>query len=109
VYAFLTAFVPSTTSPVTSTITRRLVALHVIAGTLPATLPSIDLVGNEDVKLSAGSGAAGSDALATIQSVFPPVAGVGSPISTGLHSVRLFTWEGTSFVPNLKNPISTAP
>jgi hypothetical protein len=109
VYAFQTIFVPITAAPIGSTITRRLVALHVLAGTLPATLPSIDLVGNEDVKLSAGSGAGGVDTIATIQSVFPPVAVVVAPISTALHTVRLFTCDGTSFGPNPKNPVSSMP
>jgi len=112
VYAFVNGFVPSMTAPIGSTITRRLVALRVIAGSLPATLPSlpsIELSGNEDVKLSAGSGAAGMDTIATIQSIFlPVVVGTVSPISTTNHTVRLFTCDGTSFVQNPGNPISTA-
>jgi hypothetical protein len=100
VYAFVSGFVPSMTAAIGSTITRRLVALRVIAGTLPATLPSIDLIGNEDVKLSAGSGANGTDTIATIQSIFPPIAvATVSPISTNNHSVRLLTCDGTSFIP----------
>ena len=110
VYAFVNGFVPSMTAPIGSTITRRLVALRVVAGTLPATLPSIELSGNEDVKLSAGSGAFGTDTIATIQSIFPPIAvGTLSPISKTSHTVRLFTCNGTSFVTNPTNPISTAP
>jgi hypothetical protein len=112
VYAFVNGFVPSMTAPIGSTITRRLVALKVDAsGGLPATLPSIELSGNEDVKLSAGSGAAGTDTIATIQSIFPPIPlGTVSPISRSNHTVRLFTYDGgTLFVPNPGNPISTTP
>jgi hypothetical protein len=109
VYAFVNTFVPTMASPIGRTISRRLVALHVVAGTLPATLPSIDLSGNEDVKLSAGSAIDGTDTIATIQSLFPPfVAGPTAPANT-IHTVRLFTCDGTSFAPNLKNPISTMP
>src|SRR5262249_26306918 len=110
VYAFVNGFVPSMTAPIGSTITRRLVALKVDASGLPATLPSIDLSGSEDVKLSAGSATAGTDTIATIQSIFPPIAlGTVSPISKSNHTVRLFTCDGTLFVPNPGNPISTAP
>jgi len=110
VYAFVNTTVPSMASPIGITFMRHLVALHVLAGTLPATLPSMDLSINEDVKLSAGTGAAGADTIATIQSLFPPVL-VASPttVSTAIHTVRLFTCDGTSFVPNLNNPISTKP
>jgi hypothetical protein len=111
VYAFVNGFVPSMTAPIGSTVTRRLVALHVDdAGTLPATLPSLELSGNEDVKLSAGGSATAPDTIATIQSIFPPIAlGTVSPISTSKHIIRLFTCDGKLFVANPNNPISTMP
>jgi hypothetical protein len=97
VYAFVNSFVPATASPIGGTITRRLVALQFLAGTLPASLPSIDVSGNEDVKLSAGTGAGGSDVFATVQSLFPPVPLGTAPISVTMHTVQLFTFDGLSF------------
>ena len=89
---------------------RTLVALRVVAGTLPGTLPSIVVPMNDDVKLSAGTGAGDSDTIALISGaslVFLP-----SPVTTGPannpHTVLLYTCDGATFTPNLNNPI-TAP
>jgi hypothetical protein len=107
VYAFVNSFVPATVSPIGGTFTRRLVALHVDGATLPATLPSISLSGNEDVKISVGAAVGAPDVIATVQSLFPPFALVTGPVSVTMHKVQLFTCDGRSFVPNPNNPIST--
>jgi hypothetical protein len=98
-----------TSIPATSTASvRRVVALRVVAGTLPTTLPSVPASG--DVKLSPGTGSGDPDRLALIDSVFLPVLSAGgtggtSPISF-THKVNLYTSDGASFTANPNNPIS---
>jgi hypothetical protein len=105
VYAIQTS-VPASSN----TAARHLVALQVIAGTLPATLPSV--TASPDVKLTPGTGSGDPDRLALIDSVFVPAPAAGgstgtSPIFSFGHSIRLFTSDGTSFTANPNNPIST--
>ncbi|HEY2384909.1 MAG TPA: hypothetical protein VGK48_27355 [Terriglobia bacterium] len=89
-------------------ITRTLVALRVVAGTLPATLPSITVPLNQDVKLSAGTGSGESDRIALISGVSAVVltpataAGVNNP-----HMILLYACDGATFTPNPNNPIMT--
>lgn len=106
VYAIVSSVTSGTVSPVV--VSRKLVALRVVAGTLPATLPSIDIPVNMDVKLSAGTGAGDADTIALISggslAILVPAAtgSAGTP-----HTVLLYTCDGTTFTSNPNNPITT--
>jgi hypothetical protein len=105
VYALVNTFGTATTSQI-PTINRQLFALRVVAGTLPASLPSLDAPMNEDVKLSPGTGIDGTDTIAFVSHVLPLMMNA-SPIATSVHQVLLFTCDGAKFFPNPNNPILT--
>lgn len=106
VYAIVGSVTSGTALPVV--VSRTLVALRVVAGTLPATLPSIAVPMNQDVKLSAGTGAGDSDTIAVISGgsliALPGTTGTASIP----HTVLLYTCDGATFTPNPNNPITTA-
>jgi hypothetical protein len=87
---------------------RRLVALNVVAGTLPAPLPAIDPLGAADVKISIVGDDGAPDTIVLIESPLMPVplAGATAPISSPSHSVRLFTFNGGTFAKINDTPIS---
>jgi hypothetical protein len=90
--------------PVRFSVKRRLVALNVVAGTLPATLPGVDLLGyGGDVKISAAGNDGAPDNLAIIDAPVPvplaPPTGSGTttaPRSLS-RSVTLYTFDGSTF------------
>jgi hypothetical protein len=96
--------------PVPFTVNRRLVALNTVAGSLPASLPSIDTLGGADVKISTDADTGTLDTIALIDSPFsPPILApvmTGASTSTSSHSVRLFTFNGAMFAPINQTPIS---
>jgi hypothetical protein len=101
--------VPTPIVPIPFTLNRRLVALNAVAGILPSTLPSIDALGGADVKISVGAGNGAPDTIALIDSGFLPPIVTGTTSSTSSstsHSVRLFTFNGGSFIPINQTPIS---
>jgi hypothetical protein len=105
VYAIMTLL---STNPLS--ITRNLVALRVVAGTLPATLPSVSA--GADIKLSPGTTPGDVDRIAVIDTKFLPVLSpAADPYLSGpaslAHTILLFTSDGTTFVANMNNPIST--
>jgi len=94
--------------PIAFTVSRRLVALNFLAGTLPTTLPSTDPLGSADAKISKSAVDPGLDTIAVIDSAFlPPIltAGTTGSVSQTSHSVRLFTFDGKVFAPNKPTPI----
>jgi hypothetical protein len=106
VYALTNAFVTATTSQI-PTINRQLVALRVVAGTLPTTLPNVDAPMNYDVQLSLGIGIGATDTIAFVSHVLPLMN--ATPVATSAHQVLLFIFDGAKFFPNPNNPILTHP
>ena len=105
VYALVGSVSVTASQPVVS---RKLMALRVVAGTLPATLPWIDVPMNQDVKLSAGTGAGESDTIALISGVsFVLELPGGTASASNPHTVSLYTCDGATFTPNPNNPITT--
>jgi hypothetical protein len=108
VYALVNALIPGGPMQL-PTVSRQLVALRVVAGTLPTTLPEIDAPGNYDVKLSPGTGAGGSDTISLVSTLAVPFMASAIPVAGYSHQVLLFTSDGTKFFPNANNPIATHP
>jgi hypothetical protein len=81
----------------------RLVALNVVAGSLPAPLPSINTLVGADVKISAGAGTA-PDTIAVINLGCSP-ATANAPTAGGSHSVQFFTFDDVT----LFKPINATP
>jgi len=114
VYAIVSAYtVPTTAMPIAVNVARRLVALNAVAGTLPTSLPSIDLLSGDDVKISADDDGSGAETIALIGSslaILPPIAFPGGTTTTtstsASHSIRLFTFDGGSFTKINQTPIS---
>ena len=104
VYALVSTFGTVTMSPIPA-FSRQVVALHVVAGTLPASLPSIDVPMNDDVKLSPGTAAGGADMIALVSNALPTL--TATPVAGFSHQVLLFTCDCTKFFPNSNNPIMT--
>jgi hypothetical protein len=117
VYALVNSFTFATTSggtTATPVFARQLVVLHVVAGTLPATLPSITVGSNQEAKLSLAVGASLPDTIALVSGntfILPPIllgGGTTSPVASTPHMVWLYTRDGLKFTPNANNSISTA-
>ncbi len=70
VYAIVTSYVQAATSV---TATNRLVALTVIAGVLPSTLPSVDVPLRADVKLSPANDIRLQDVLSIVDAPIPMI------------------------------------
>jgi hypothetical protein len=91
--------------PVLFTMNRKLVVMNAVAGTLPASLPSIDLLSGDEVKISAAGDSGPLDTIALIDSpLWPPIL-ASATTSSSSHSVRLFTFDGGSFAPVNQTPI----
>lgn len=93
-------------SAVAVSVRRWLVALNVLAGTLPS-LPSIDPLGGAEVKISAAGDDGAPDTIVVIESLVVrilPAATAPAPASVA-HSVRLFTFNGATFAKINDNPI----
>ena len=98
-------------TPFPISVNRQLVALNVIAGTLPSppsSLPAIASLGNAEVKLSTAGPDTDPDRIALIESPFVAIPLV--PTATGstpasLHTVRLFTFDSGSFTEITKERI----
>lgn len=106
VYAIVDSLTAGTN--VSLVISRKLVALSVVAGTLPATLPSITLTSNQDVKLSAGAGPGNTDVIAVISgTAFLTPSSLLASGNPSPHVISLYTSDGTTFTANPNNPIST--
>jgi hypothetical protein len=118
VYASVNTFTFGTASGTTTAIpifSRQLVVLHVVAGTLPATLPSVTVASNQEAKLSLAVGTGQPDTIALVSGntfILPPILattlGATSPVASTPHMVWLYTCDGLKFTPNANNPISTA-
>jgi hypothetical protein len=96
-------------TPLPISVTRQLVALNVIAGTLPSSLPSITPLPAAEVKVAAGANETDPDRVALIESPFFPVplAPTATTVSTSVsHTVRLFTFDGGSFTELTKERIA---
>jgi hypothetical protein len=115
IYAIVTSYATVTGTPVPA-ISQHLVAMRVVAGTLPLTLPMPpnDLPsGNVDVKLSPGSGPGATDTIAVIAPpIAPPIptpAGTGPTTGTGTTTLKvwLYTSDGITFTANANNPIGS--
>ena len=88
--------------PLPITVNRRLVALSVIAGTLPSTLPEISPLGSAEVKVAAPGLETDADSIALIESPLVAIPVPLAPTAAGTapsvaHAVRLFTFDGRSF------------
>ena len=81
----------------------RLVALNVVAGSLLATLPSVNVLVGADVKISAGAGTA-PDTVAVINLGCSP-ATANAPTTGASHSVQFFTFDDVT----LFKPINATP
>jgi|SRR5579883_1638867 len=107
-YAVVSTFsTSSSTMPQRVSVSRHLVALRVVAGTLPSTLPSVDVPTTDDVKLSAGSSDNVLDTIAMVSMSVTVVPLMASPVAGHPHQVLLFTSDGLKFFPNSNNPITT--
>lgn len=118
VYALVNTFTWGTGTGTGTTVmpvfSRQVVALHVVAGALPATLPSIDVTSTQEVRLGLALGANMPDTIALVSGnrfILPPILAAGgtpSPVAGTPHTVWLYTCDGLTFTPNANNPISTA-
>ncbi len=93
----------ATAGAIAVSVTRKLVALNVVAGTLPSTLPSLSSIGGADVKVSPVGDDGAPDSIALIDSV-SSIGPVVSSIFSPAHAVRLFTFDGAKFS-DPKDPI----
>jgi hypothetical protein len=115
VYGVLTSFAPLTTTTTGETsvtvirgfmTTRKLVSLKIGAGGLPASLPTIDVPQNADVKISAAEVAGGLDLIAFVDaSISRVLIPFGPTVSVEPRTVRLHKSDGNSFIAVTANPI----